>query len=163
MNYLILTNVILAECRPQQSNLRRLAQHDADYVETHMLPRRISFPGILPSDAHQMAPLLRIHCLFRWTEFVRRASLDFYDHQILAVACDQIRLGVAGGEPVIPRNDRVSLLAQEPMRQIFAAAARGLVSIPSPPPTGVSQRIQTAQNHDLITCNRHSITLPRTM
>ena len=70
-----------------------------------------------------MPSFLRIHRLLRRTVFVRCSRLDFYDHQILAVACDQIRLGVAGGKPVIPRDDRIAPLAQEPVCQIFTAPA----------------------------------------
>ena len=152
--------LILTECRLEQ------VISGGSRSKMLTISKRTCSQGVSSSvhtrATRQMPPLLRIDRLFRWTEFVRGPSLHFHDHQVLALARDQIRLCVSGSKAVVPRHDGVSLLAQKPMCQIFPAAACSLVWIPDPAPACVPHSIQCRPDHALITCSRHSITLPRT-
>ena len=51
----------------------------------------------------------------RWTELRSLARLDLDDHQSVAFAGDDIRLGISGREPVVAGDDRITPLAKVAM------------------------------------------------
>jgi hypothetical protein len=89
------------------------------------------------------------------------AGLHFYDHDVFAVASDEVGFGIARCQAVIASHYSVSLAAQVAMGEIFTTASHGLIAREDALATDVAKFVENRSYH-LITFSLHSITLPRT-
>lgn len=144
----------------QPGDLRRLAEHDADDVESRARPLDVGPSGVIASSVPQRVALLPIHGGLRISELRRRARFHFDEHESILVPDHQIDLASSGSRAVVARHDSASVGTQVTMREIFAQAS--MIGAQGAPPDGIAGAVQQRKQVHFKTSNSNVITFPRT-
>ena len=119
-------------------------EHDVDDVEADLHPIRSGPANVIAGGAQQAVPLVGIDGAVGTAKLVGLAGLHFHEHEHLAVPSDDVQFAHAGTRPVVPRHDNEASLLQVPVREILAASAAGLVSLPDSAPAPMAQGVRGA-------------------
>ena len=146
----------------------RIAQHNRNRVEPHIIPRDPGACDVAAGGARDMFLLFQIDGAIGMAGFVGAACLDFHENQQIAAPRHNIDLRIDAG-PVVSGDDGEAYLAQIAMSQVFPApAARGfgrqsvaLAELPCPV-AEFPEELAGLDDPVLSASSCHSMTLPRT-
>jgi len=112
--------------------LKRL-EHHVHYVKANLLPWHFGLMSIFAGGANQAGLFLESDGTVRRTVLMRLVRFDFDEDQRIAFPANQIHFTSPGCRPVIAIHDDNSDALQEPLGNVLAAPAEGVVFGRVPP------------------------------
>jgi hypothetical protein len=113
----------IAEGVAQVRYRRRHAEHDVDYIETHLAPRHFGVSGELVRGANDPPSFLPADGAVRRSKLFALPRFDFDKYKVIAIPSDQVDFARPGVQAIVARHDDDSSALQETVCDVFSTAS----------------------------------------